>query len=228
MQPYFIPYIGYWQLIDAADKFAIADNYNYIKKGWINRNRVLEKGEERYFNIEIEHASQNRYICDHLIKPIDKEKKLQQLESFYHYARYRQTGIDLMDQMLSYEGNNLVDFLFNSIRLICDYLQIKTELYRTSDFDQDPSLRFADRIYDYCRQFGADTYYNPIGGTTLYSFEEFKAHGVKLGFVEAIPKPYPQSSPEFIFGLSIMDIIMHNSVEEIQELLKSRRIITAD
>jgi hypothetical protein len=131
-----------------------------------------------------------------------------------------------MDQILSFEGDNLADFLYRSIRLVCEHLQIETKIVRTSDFDQDPSLRFADRLYDYCHQMGADAYHNLVGGRSLYNFDEFKAQGIKLAFVEPISKPYPQSSESFEFGLSIIDVIMNNSVGEIQELLKSYRLIT--
>jgi hypothetical protein len=228
-QPYFMPYIGYWQLIASADLFAIADNYNYINKGWINRNRILNGNKIQYYNITIDHASQNRYICDHDIKPIqpsDKEHKLKQLRGAYCHAPYLENGLELMDRVFSFEGLNLADFLFNSIQIVCDYLQIGTKLERTTDYVQDPSLRFADRVYDYCHQMGADTYHNPIGGLKLYSFEEFAEHGIQLAFLKSIPKPYPQSSENFEFGLSIIDVIMNNSFEEIQELLKSYRLIT--
>lgn len=225
-QPYFIPYIGYWQLIESADIFAIADNYNYIKGGWVNRNRILDGNNIRYFNISVDHASQNRYICDHQIKPIDKDLKIQQLNGFYHKAPYRKEGIELMEQIFTFEGDNLADFLYRSIQLVCDYLKIDTKIVRTSDYEQDSSLRFADRIYNYCRQMGADTYHNPIGGTHLYSFDEFAEQGLKLAFIETIPVPYPQSSDKFEFGLSIIDIIMQNSVEDIQKMLKSYRLIT--
>ncbi len=226
-QPYFVPYIGYWQLIDSVDIFAIADNYNYIKQGWINRNRILEQNTIRYYNLEVAHVSQNRFICDHQLKPIDKDKKIAQLKGFYGKAPYRNEGIELMDRVLSFEGDNLADFLYNSIQLICDYLKIGTKIVRTSDYPQDPSLKFADRIFDYCHQMGADEYHNLIGGNKLYSFEEFTAQGIKLVFVEAIPMEYPQSSSSFEFGLSIIDVIMNNSQEQITELLKSRRLITA-
>ena len=225
-QPYFIPYIGYWQLIDSVDLFAIADNYNYIKQGWINRNRILEGDNIRYFNITVDHASQNRYICDHLIKPVDREKKITQLRNFYHHAPYREEGIRLMESMLSFEGNNLADFLYHSIRQVCDYLEIETEIVRTSDYIQDPELKFAHRIYDYCRQMGADTYHNLIGGKSLYTFEEFQDQGLNLAFIEPVPIPYPQSSASFIADLSILDVIMQNSVPEIREMLGSYKLIT--
>ena len=201
-QPYFIPYIGYFQLINSVDIFAIADNYNYVKNGWIKRNRILNGKNIKYFGISIEHESQNKYICDHKIKPIDKDLMICQLNGYYRLAPYRQEAIDLMDRMLSFEGDNLAEFLYQSIQMVCDYLQIGTKIIRTSDFDQDPSLRFADRVYDYCHQMGADTYHNLIGGLKLYSFEEFREHGIKLAFVESIPVPYPQPKENFEFGFA--------------------------
>jgi hypothetical protein len=224
-QPYFVPYIGYWQLIHSVDTFAIADNYNYIKGGWINRNRILENNNIRYYNIEVEHVSQNRFISDHYLKPINKQVKLDQLRGFYSKAPYKKEGLQLMESILTFDGSNLADFLYRSIRIICDYLGIKTNIIRTSDFEQDFSLKFADRIYDYCRQMGADEYHNLIGGMELYSFEEFKEHGIKLAFVESVPYEYPQNSEEFIFGLSIIDVIMNNSVQDIQKMMESYRLI---
>lgn len=224
-QPYYVPYIGYWQLIHSVDTFAIADNYNYIKGGWINRNRILENNNIRYYNIEVEHVSQNRFISDHHLKPINKQIKLDQLRGFYSKAPNKKEGLELMENILSSDESNLADFLYRSIRIICDYLDIKTKIIRTSDFEQDSSLKFADRIYDYCRQMGADEYHNLVGGMELYSFEEFKEHGIKLAFVESIPHEYPQNSEEFIFGLSIIDVIMNNSVQDIQNMMESYRLI---
>ena len=225
-QPYYVPYIGYWQLINSVDIFAIADNYNYIKNGWINRNRILDNNTVRYYNIEVDHASQNRFISDHQLKPINKKIKLDQLRGFYSKAPFKKEGLELMDEILSFDGSNLADFLYRSIRIICDYLGIKTKIIRTSDFEQDPALKFTDRIFDYCRQMGADEYHNLIGGMELYSFEEFKAQGIKLVFVEAVPYEYPQNTEEFIFGLSIIDVIMNNSVQDIQKMMDSCRLIT--
>ena len=225
-QPYFIPYIGYWQLIKSVDLFAIADDYNYINKGWINRNRILDHEKINYINIEICNASQNRLISEHERKPIDKKKKMKQLLFSYRKAPYVNEGLELMDTIFSIEEKNLADYLYRSICLICEYLRIDTPIVRTSDYEQDPSLRFADRIYDYCKQMGAEEYHNLIGGTSLYSFEEFREHGIKLAFVEPIPYEYPQSSKEFNFGLSIIDVIMNNSVDDIQKILDSYRLLT--
>ena len=56
MQPYFLPYIGYWQLLSAVDQFVVYDNIKYTKKGWINRNRFLRDGTDAVFTIPLKGA----------------------------------------------------------------------------------------------------------------------------------------------------------------------------
>ncbi|MGI6117405.1 MAG: WbqC family protein [Bilifractor sp.] len=229
-QPYFMPYIAYWSLISSVDVFATADNYNYIKGGWINRNRILVNGDAHYFNIEVHHASQNKMINELELADIDVPLKLRQLEVAYGRAPHFREGMELMEKVFDTEEKNLANFLFLSIGLVCDYLEIDTKLIRTSDIEQDPSLKRADRIYDYCRKLGADTYYNAIGGTELYSFDEFAARGMKLGFIQEIPVECHQTlggkTGEFIPHLSIIDVIMFNSREECRKMVQSYRVIT--
>ena len=225
-QPYFMPYLGYWQLINAVDIFAIADAYNFMKGGWIHRNRILDHGQVRYYNIPISRMSQNRFICDHELKPFDIDEKLKPLQYAYSKAANFDVGMDVMRDALACDNPILSEFLLHTIRVMCDYLGIDTKVVRVSDYPQDPSLRMEQRIFDYCRQFGASTYYNPIGGMELYSFDVFRENGFELGFVKYMPKPYPQDSKEFIPSLSIIDVIMNTSREETQSMLDSCRIIT--
>lgn len=225
-QPYFFPYLGYWQLIKAVDLFAIADNYNFIKGGWIHRNRVLCQGHVHYFNLCINHLSQNRLICDHEIRPFDVDEKLVFLRSCYHSAANLSQGLDVIREALTCDSLNLADVLFHSITVICAYLGIHTKIMRTSDYVQDSALCREDRIFDYCRQWGADTYYNAIVGKELYSQKQFAEHDLKLAFVECIPKPYPQESKEFIPYLSIVDIILNCSRDEACDMLADYKLIT--
>ena len=133
-QPYFIPYIGYWQLINAVDVFIISDDYNYINKGWISRNRILEKGNPRYFNIEISHASSNKKINElYISKEIfNKDKKLMQLRNVYRRAPYFRKGYALMQEIFDYDELNLAIFLENSIKKVCNYLEIQTKFVKSS------------------------------------------------------------------------------------------------
>lgn len=225
-QPYFMPYLGYWQLINAVDTFAIADAYNFRRSGWIHRNRILDQGRVRYYNIPISHMSQNKFICDHELKPFDIDERLKPLQCAYGKAANFDTGMDVMREVFDFDNLILSEFLLHSINVVCAYLGIDTKIVKVSDYPQDPSLHMEERIFDYCRQFGADTYYNPIGGMDLYSFDLFRDNGLTLGFVEHVSTPYPQGSEEFVPSLSIIDAIMNTTREETQAMLASCRIIT--
>lgn len=228
-QPYFIPYIGYWQLINAVDVFIISDDYNYIEGGWIGRNRILENGQPRFYNIEISHASSNRKINElYLSEKFDMEKKLMQLRSVYRRAPFFQEGYELMAQIFSFEETNLAGFLENSIKCVCNYLDIKTKFVKSSSIPGNCELKKEYKIYDQCRYVGADTYINAIGGKKLYTFEQFKEQKIQLGFLQTGDIKYKQLWYDFVPNLSIIDVIMFNSKSEIQEMLQKYTILWED
>lgn len=224
-QPYFIPYIGYWQLINAVDVFVIADDYNYIERGWINRNKILENGKATFFNIEIDHASSNKPINGlQLSDRFNPAEKIARLRFAYKKAPNFQEGIALMEQVLSFEDKNLAAFLEHSIRCISDYLGVQTQFIRSSDVPNNCALKREYRIYDFCKYVGANTCINAIGGKELYTFEQFREQGIKLGFIHCGNICYKQFSNEFLPSLSIIDVIMFNSKEQICQMLNQYTI----
>lgn len=229
-QPYFIPYIGYWQLINAVDVFIISDDYNYINRGWISRNRVLEKGKPRYFNIEISHASSNKKINELSIskETFNKDQKLMQLRNVYRRAPYFIEGYTLMQKIFDYKELNLAYFLENSIKIISDYLEIKTEFLRSSSIPHNCELKKEYKIYDQCKYVGADVYINAIGGQKMYSFDQFEKQGIQLGFIRTKDVRYKQLWYDFVPDLSIIDVIMFNSKAEIKRLLQEYEILWND
>ncbi|MBO7427954.1 MAG: WbqC family protein [Paludibacteraceae bacterium] len=224
-QPYFIPYIGYWQLIKCADVFLICDDYNYIKGGWINRNRILNGKEPIYCNLTLDKASQNKMINETFIKEIDIDKQLRSLECTYHKSPNFEDGYKLMKSILSCPERNLAYFLENSLRVIADYLEIKTKFRRTSEFEGNNLLKREYRIYDFCERLGADTYINAVGGMELYDFGEFKKRNIELEFLKTNEITYKQFDNEFIESLSIIDVIMFNSKEEVIKMLDMYTIV---
>lgn len=224
-QPYFIPYIGYWQLIKNADIFLICDDYNYIKGGWINRNRVLNGKEPIYCNLSLDKASQNKMINETFIKDIDIEKQLRSLECTYRKAPNFEEGYKLMETILSCPERNLAYFLENSIKVIAEYLGLKTQFKRTSEIEGNALLKREFRIYDFCQKLGADTYINAIGGMELYDFNEFKQRNIKLEFLKTNDITYKQFDNEFIESLSIIDVIMFNKREEVIKMLDDFTIV---
>jgi len=225
-QPYFMPYLGYWQMINAVDIFAIGDDYNYIKGGWINRNRILQNKKVEFLTIEVAKASSNKYINELCLSDAYQvEKKIHQLEVAYQKAPYFRDGMDLMCRVLKYEEKNLADFLENAIRSVCDYLDIKTSIIRSSSVRGNHELKREYRIFDQCRYLGVDTYINAIGGRELYDYGQFREQGIKLGFIQMGDIQYQQFEQEFIPNLSIIDVIMFNSKEETQNMLNQYTIL---
>lgn len=225
-QPYFMPYIGYWQLINAVDVFIIGDDYNFINRGWIHRNRILQNGQAKYFNIEVAHASQNKKINELYLSDVyDPEKKLQNLRDAYSKAPYFAEGFSIMEKILKYEEKNLAMFLEHSIRCVCNYLDITTKLIRSSEIPGNSAYKREYRIYDQCSYVGADTYINAIGGRELYDYQEFRKRDLKLGFLQTGDVHYQQFDGDFIPYLSMIDLLMFNSKEEIQKMLTKHTIL---
>ena len=224
MQPYFMPYIGYWQLMAAVDTYVVYDDVNYIKGGWVARNNILLNGQKHMFTITLNGASPNKLFNEITIK--DDFKKFSRLiESAYRKAPYYEEVCALMDKVYSYEDKSLGAFMMNSFQVVLDYLEIDTKLILSSTIAKDNSLRGKDKVKHICHLLGADTYYNAIGGQELYDKNDFKADGVDLYFVQTNLTPYAQLGNEFVPGLSMIDVLMFNSPTEVKQLLTNYKLV---
>lgn len=227
MQPYFIPYIGYWQLLNAVDKYVIYDDVNYIKGGWINRNRIMNHGKIQYVNINLKAASPNRLINQIEVdtSAVLRNKTLRMIENCYSKAANFEEGYALLQNIFLCAESNLALFLKNSIEIICDYLDIQTELLLSSDIKKNNKLKGQDKVLKICEILQADTYYNSIGGSQLYSFEQFREKGVQLCFFKTKNIVYEQQSVLFEPNLSIMDVIMNCSKEQVRKFLNDFELV---
>lgn len=221
MQPYFLPYIGYWQLMNAVDKYIIYDDVNYINRGWINRNRILINGTPKYLSISVANASQNKKINEIQIVHESKStlKRMRMIECAYRKAPYYNRIIPLVERILTCEASMLAEFIENSFYVICEYLDIKTEFILSSSLNKDSGLKGQEKILNICELLGATEYYNAIGGKQLYSSRAFQNKGINLKFVRSKDIMYKQFSNEFRPGLSIIDVMMFNSREEVKAFL---------
>jgi len=175
MQPYFVPYIGYWQLINAVDVYVVFDDVNYIKRGWINRNRILVGKEPQYINLQMSAVSQNKFINEiELLNDNEYVEKLfRTVELNYKKAPFFRETMDLLTKIFSSKESNLARFLFEQISIICSYLDIETKLIMSSQMEKNNDLKGEEKILDICQRLGAEEYYNAIGGQQLYSKENF-------------------------------------------------------
>ncbi|MGI5974571.1 MAG: WbqC family protein [Paludibacter sp.] len=224
MQPYFMPYIGYWQLIKAVDKFVIYDDVNFINKGWINRNNILLNNNKFLINILLSGASQNKLINEIEVQK-NQTKLVKTIENVYKKAPMFDVVFPLFLEIMSFDDKNLANFLGNSLIKIAKHLNIKTDFIYSSDIEKDNSLRAQDKILHICKLLGANQYINAIGGQELYNKENFEKVGIELIFIQPELMPYKQFKSNFIAGLSILDVLMFNSVEDINLMLDNYKLL---
>lgn len=227
MQPYFLPYIGYWQLMNAVDRYVIYDDVNYIKGGWINRNRILVEGQPKYFNLQLIGASSNKKINEVGInrdyRIIGKELRI--IEGAYKKAPFYNIMKPFIEKILQCESNNLSKYLKNSFDIICSYIGITTELIFSSELDKDCNLKGQEKIISICKLLGATEYYNAIGGQQLYSYSDFMNHNIILKFLKTNDIEYRQFNNIFQKNLSIIDVLMFNSKERVSQMLQDFNLI---
>ncbi len=219
MQPYFLPYIGYYQLIAAADIFVVYDNIKYTKRGWINRNRMLLNGADVAFSLPLKKDSDYLDVVQREISSdFDRVKLLNQFKGAYCRAPYFAQTFSLLERIVRCEHNNLFRYIHSSIVEICADLGIKTKIRISSEIDIDHGLKGQGKVLAICKSLGAETYINAIGGLELYAPEEFNAHGVELRFIKSKPLEYLQFGNEFVPWLSIVDVMMFNSLDVVRDV----------
>lgn len=218
MQPYLFPYIGYWQLINAVDSFVIYDDVNFIKQGYINRNSILSNGKLQQFTLELIGASSNK-----LIKEIEignnVNKILKTIKQSYIKAPFFENVIILLEEILVNKEKNLAKYIGYSLEKISHYLEINTSFMYSSNIKKDIELKAQDKVIDICKNLNARKYINAIGGQELYSKEIFKKNGIELNFLKTELVQYKQFKNDFVPYLSIIDILMFNSKDEIKNML---------
>ena len=229
MQPYFLPYLGYFHLINSADVFVIYDDIEYTKKGWINRNRLIFNGNVDYVTIPLVKDSDFLNVNQRKISQgweKEKSKLLRKLEQSYRKRENFEQGFPLTEQILNYNDGNLFNYIDHSVKLICQRLGIKTEIVTSSSLGDFSECKGKDKVIAMCKALNGERYVNAIGGMSLYDKDEFQNSGLDLKFVKSAFKPYNQNSDVFEPGLSIIDLIFSIADEAlVLEQLQSYELI---
>lgn len=222
MQPYFLPYIGYFQLLNYCDTFLIYDDIEYTKKGWINRNRFQQNGEIRTFSLNLKSASDYLQIREReLAGDFDRLKMLRSIEAAYRKVPHFEEMTNFLQPIIAFESNNLFLYLENSIRMACQYLGITSKVIKTSELKIEANLRGQERVLRLCDLLGAKQYVNPIGGLDLYDRASFKDRGIELKFIKSRLSPYSQGNSGFVPALSIVDQIAYCGFEQMKSVLET-------
>lgn len=233
MQPYVFPYLGYFQLMAACDHFVFYDDVHHVPRGWVNRNRILVNGAPYTFTVPVAGASQNRLIRElhtHDLAAFTR-RFLRQLDQAYRRAPHRDSTLALVQQVLSppdaADGlqTGLADLAMRSVQQVCQVLGLQRHVVRSSQaFADSRGAPRAQRLIDITRALGGRCYVNSPGGAALYDKAEFAAQGVQLRFVQPQLPAYAQvgvaDAAGFVPGLSIIDVLMHNPLDEVAAMLR--------
>lgn len=249
MQPYFFPYIGYFQAIHSVDKYLIYDNLNFIKEGWINRNRFLVISEKpTFFHVELKNLSSFKKIRD--IELIENNKWrhtiLNGIFLNYKHAPYFEEVYPIVESVVNYPTLSLSELDYQGITRVCDFLEVHTEIERNAakyleleeflskeDIEENdfPEIsvtglqRKTIRILSICKREKADIFVNAIGGTKLYNKDDFEKNGIELHFVNTLEYKYKQLSTEFYPNLSIVDVLMNCGKTRTNKLIENYELI---
>lgn len=227
MQPYLLPYLGYFQLLHGVDTFVLLDDVAFINKGWINRNRLLVSGAARLFTIPLAGSSQNKLIQDLRLHPDDRARRklLATIRQAYRAAPEFGQVFPLVEAVLLSPEPDLTTLVLHSLTLLNAYVGRPVPLVRSSALPKNDQATGQARIMAICQSLGASEYVNMAGGAALYSVPEFAAQGIKLTFLQPTLPPYPQGSGAFVPGLSIIDVLMHNSPIRTRELFRQAMLL---
>ncbi|WP_299114709.1 WbqC family protein [uncultured Winogradskyella sp.] len=228
MQPYFFPYIGYFQLINAVDEFVFYDDVNFMKKSYINRNSILLNQKAFQFTVPLKEASQNKLIKD--IEVFTGQKWFNDffktLEHAYKSAPFYQEVLQIVKTIFNSDYKNIADLSLISVTEVCEYLKIDSKFSVSSqDYSNTKKLAKAERLIAIAKQSGKQTYVNAIGGRSLYNKNEFKAQNIDLVFLETQDIKYEQFGNEFVPFLSILDVLMFNSKASTKDLLNKCSLV---
>lgn len=226
MQPYLFPYIGYFQLMKAADHFVFLDDVNYINRGWVNRNRILVNGKEHMFTLPLLQASQNRKINEIELSDDSgwQQKFFRTIDMAYSKAPNFDKCSEYIRQTFKCQNQNLSGFIIESFRLFYNSIGCEFNFSCSSQSDIESNLHGQDKIIAICKSLGATHYINPPGGRHLYSSDIFSNNNIQLEFLSPILTHYKQRAPEFVPGLSIIDVMMNNDSEWLIDNIKKFEI----
>lgn len=225
MQPYFFPYIGYYQLFSAVDEFVFYDDVNFIKRGWINRNDFLVHGYKKKITIPVEKASQNNLIMNtySALSQAEETKILKNIELTYNNAPHFEVVFPIFRNVITFSTRKtpISEVSALSIKLVAEYLNLSTQVsYSSKKFQESKGLEKADRLISICHKQGISNYINAINGKDLYDKNYFKSKDINLKFIQPQVIEYRQFQNNHIENLSIIDVLMFNSVNETIDFLK--------
>ncbi|MEO5949569.1 MAG: WbqC family protein [Candidatus Saccharimonas sp.] len=231
MQPYFFPYIGYFSLIKHTDEFIIFDTVQFIRHGWIERNRILKQGGGWiYIKVPLKKFERETLIKNVEIDNLQdwKAKINAQLQMYKKTAPFYQETNELIDEIFKSDYTDIVSLNRVTLEKVCEYLGIKARISVYSDMDLEIDTPNApdEWALNICKALGdVSEYWNQPGGMTFFDKTKYDKAGIDLRFIRVNLEEYDQKQPIFEPGLSIIDVLMFNSPDKINEMIDNYELV---
>lgn len=230
MQPYIFPYIGYFQLLHAADTFVFFNDVQYKRRSYISRNAILVNDKAWSFSVPTQKADRQSLIKDIQLHTSEfenwRDKFLKTIEHSYNKAPYFNEVMALVTSVLDTSHPGIGKLAEESIRAVASYLNIGVQFKESAQLEYAPDGDGQDKIIAICKLLGAHRYINAINGRKLYKQETFKQEDIELAFIDSDVRPYQQSSSTFVSHLSILDMMMYLNPEELRDHLQNYNLLT--
>ena len=227
MQPYFFPYIGYFQLMASCDVFVVFDDVQYIQRGWVNRNRILVNGMPQWITLPVakadHHLPINRRV--YLLEDPLTRRVRRRIEGAYRDAPYFEETMKVVDEVFGCRDANVAAFNTHLLLRIADRLGITTPVRLASAVRKCSTLSGQELVVGICASLGASGYINPIGGIGLYQPDRFRQQGLNLRFLQPRATSYSQFGSPHVGSLSIIDVMMFNDVAATKRILSAYELI---
>ncbi len=230
MQPYFFPYVGYYSLIKKTDEFIIFDTVQFIRHGWIERNRILKPNEGwQYIQVPLVKNKREVLINELEIRNSEpwRDKLKAQLHHYKKRAPYYSDCMDVIDSCIALQTDSIVELNEKILKVTCQYFDIKFESQIFSKMDLVINeVKEADEwALNISKAMGAKEYINPPGGKDFFNKEKYLQNDIELTFLGNNIQQYKQRRETFEPGLSIIDLMMFNDVTSINELIDDTKIV---
>lgn len=233
MQPYFMPYIGYISLLKHCEIFILFDTVQFIRHGWIERNRMLKQNNNwLYIKVPLIKVNSQKTLIKECLIDNQQDWKLKILHQIKHYKNiapnYNQVEKILME-IFEKDYDNIVSLNKASLEAISTYLGFKKKLQILSEMELNIIKPKApdEWALNICKELNLPKihYVNLIGGLNFFNRDKYTKENIEISFHKMNMHCYNQQRDYFESGLSILDLLMFNSVEEINKMLDDYELV---
>jgi hypothetical protein len=224
MQPYFFPYLGYYSLIKKSDQFILFDTVQFIRRGWIERNRILKPVEGwQYVAVPLIKKELSTIICEMEIRNNEdwRGKLILQLAHYKKKAPFYRETLSVIQDAINMDTNSIVKLNENILKKTCEYFNIplNISIFSEMNIEIEEVTHPGEWALNITKALNGKDYINPTGGVEIFKREQFTNADIKLNFLGNNLSSYNQHRSVFERGLSIIDVMMFNDPVAICKLI---------